>query len=107
MDMVAPGISEYGSSAALRSALSLSKFGCVPFLFSTSSPKTPRAGLFVLSSIIFLIGPEAGAVLHHLKIYGFSELFDTPHQKEFHHIRSGETRIKIPSRLGANSKQEH
>ncbi|GFV71028.1 hypothetical protein TNCV_1447281 [Trichonephila clavipes] len=78
--MVDPGISEYGSAAAFGSALS--KFGCVPFLFSTSSPKNPRAGLFVLS----LIGPEAGAVLHHLKIYGFSELFNTPHQKEFHHI---------------------
>ncbi|GFX48482.1 hypothetical protein TNCV_583821 [Trichonephila clavipes] len=55
---------------------SLSKFGCVPFLFSTSSPKNPRAGLFVLSSIISLIGPEAGVVLQHLKTYGFSELFN-------------------------------
>ncbi|GFV70257.1 putative RNA-directed DNA polymerase from transposon X-element [Trichonephila clavipes] len=42
----------------------------------TLSPINPRAGLFVLSSIISLIGPEAGAVLHHLKIYGFSELFN-------------------------------
>ncbi|GFX07921.1 hypothetical protein TNCV_4161901 [Trichonephila clavipes] len=30
-------------------SVSLSKFGCVPFLFSNSSPKNPRAGLFVLS----------------------------------------------------------
>ncbi|GFX06821.1 hypothetical protein TNCV_1201381 [Trichonephila clavipes] len=51
-------------------------FGCVPILFRTSSPKTPGAELFALSSIISLVGPEAGAVLHHLKIYAFTELFN-------------------------------
>ncbi|GFX39816.1 hypothetical protein TNCV_2645791 [Trichonephila clavipes] len=52
-----------------------SKIGCVLFLFSTLSPKN-QTGLFVLSSITSLIGSEAGAVLHHLKIYGFSEPFN-------------------------------
>ncbi|GFW74869.1 hypothetical protein TNCV_2677391 [Trichonephila clavipes] len=73
--------------------------------FSTSSPKNPRAGLFVLSSIISLIGPEAGAVLHHLKIYGFSQLFNAgtflthPTKRNFTTSGQGGTRIKIPSRF--------
>ncbi|GFT39835.1 uncharacterized protein TNCV_4869831 [Trichonephila clavipes] len=64
------------SSATLVETVSL-KFGCVPFLFRHLIPQNPGAGLFALSSIISLIGPEAGAVLHHLKIYAFTELFNT------------------------------
>ncbi|GFV08126.1 hypothetical protein TNCV_1047551 [Trichonephila clavipes] len=68
---------------------SLSEILCVPFLSDSSSLQNSGAELFALSTIISLIGPGPGAVVHHLKIYAFTELcdagnfFDTPYQRNF------------------------
>ncbi|GFW10889.1 hypothetical protein TNCV_4458641 [Trichonephila clavipes] len=94
-----------GSSATLEEAVSPEIRVRTLFLFLTSSPQNPGAELFALSSIISLIGPEAGTVLHHLKLYAFTELFNArtflthPTIRNFTTSGQGQTHIKIPSRF--------
>ncbi|GFU68726.1 hypothetical protein TNCV_4400041 [Trichonephila clavipes] len=82
----------------------LCKIGCVPFLFSAFLPKNPRAGLFALPSIISLIGPEAGAVLHHLKFIGLVNFLTHPTKRNF--TTSGHQKLayKFQAISGADSK---